>query len=130
MGGVNLLRAKYLIEFSDSRLNKHFNFQFCYDNTSLGKHRLAKDLNCHITTVTHWLTGETEPQKQNLIDIAKRFNVRVEDLDGDEFPQIIKNDPVTVDGDKVEEIIRLFLTLPADAQDRVISYLRFEHSQL
>ena len=37
---------------------------------------------------------------------------------------------VTVDGDKVEEIIRLFLTLPQDAQDRVMSYLRFEHSQL
>ena len=73
---------------------------------------------------------ESDDRVKNLIDIAKRFNVRVEDLDGDEYPQIIKNDPVTVDGDKVEEIIRLFLTLPADAQNRVISYLRFEHSQL
>lgn len=106
------------------------NLQYLMDSEGISRYRLAKDLNCHITTVTHWLTGETEPQKQNLIDIAKRFNVRVEDLDGDEFPQIIKNDPVTVDGDKVEEIIRLFLTLPADAQDRVISYLRFERSQL
>lgn len=106
------------------------NLQYLMDGEGISRYRLAKDLGCHISTVTHWLEEETAPQKQNLIDIAKRFNVRVEELDGDEYPQILKKDPITVDGDKVDEIIRLFLTLPPDAQDRVMSYLRFEHSQL
>lgn len=106
------------------------NLQYLMDSEQITNYRLAKDVGCHATTVAHWLSGTSEPQKKQLVKIAERFGVTVDSLLGEEFPQKIKSDPVTVDSDKVEEIIRLFLTLPQDAQDRVMSYLRFEHSQL
>lgn len=87
------------------------------------KYRLAKELRCHQTTVANWLSGDSMPQGRMLFTIAEHFEVDIDDLVNVDLAQ--KEKPSTVSSGELDnEILRLFMKLSPEDQERELAYLR------
>lgn len=63
---------------------------------NLTQEKLAGKLNLTRQAVTRWENGNVEPSTENLIELAKLFNCKVDDLIGNSSPDITNNNKVSV----------------------------------
>ena len=78
------------------------NLQYLMEQGGLSNYQLAKDIECHQSSVSNWLNG-TIPQKKMQKAIAEYFRVTVEQLNAESRPPIIpeiKSKPATLEDDE------------------------------
>lgn len=129
------------------------NLKLLMNQKGLTNYQLAKILGCHQSNIAYWLSGDRKPRKQHQMELAKLFNVTVENLmSGNAIISVgnvilepplfhmddieLKEKPATNRGeqkhdfamDEADEIAAIYRTLDDHGKGAVRAILNYEHS--
>jgi len=93
------------------------------DEKGYTKYRLAKELGCHLTSITNWIENGVSPAKHNYPKLSEIFDVSVEYLKGETDDRGHKETAAPEgDGlsDKDARLLAWFRSLPPEKQKEVL----------
>lgn len=82
-------------------------------------------------SVSNWESGKTQPTMDNLIELARLYNVTTDYLLGISDAAAMSGDENTADEEEKEEVLlRGFRALPDEIKNEILDYVKFKGNKL
>lgn len=99
----------------------------CRLKANMTQQYVALTLGIKPPSVSNWESGKTQPTMDNLIELARLYNVTTDYLLGLSDSAVAENDGTdAAEEEKEEVLIRGFRILPVDVQQEILDFVKFK----
>ncbi len=99
----------------------------CRLKANLTQQYVALTLGIKPPSVSNWESGKTQPTMDNLIELARLYNVTTDYLLGISDSAVAENEKGTADEEEKEEmLLRGFRALPDEIKNEILDYVKFK----